>query len=107
MKLRLRDALRLKPFDESAESGSAMFVYYSSPSLMVGAVVTVLLAVAAAGLAIAGFSQAMDTIYAGLGVGAITTGLEWNAGLKARSLNHLFLVLLVLGALAVSRAVFG
>lgn len=107
MKLRLRDCLRLKPFDESEETGSALLAYYRSPLLMVAAVATGLLAVAAAGLALAGFPQTVDTLYAGVGTAAITSGLEWNAGLKARAMNHLFLVLIMLAALATARLIFG
>lgn len=107
MKTRFRDWLRLRPFDESAESDGALGAYSQSPLLMVAAVATVLLAVAAAGLAIAGFPQAFDTIRASIAAGAVTAGLEWNAGLKARALNHMFMVLLLLGILGTCQVVFG
>ena len=97
MRFTLLGLLRAKPFDESSDP-PAGDIYVRSPLLAV-------LIVLGAGLCLAGMYQAATggssetvvvLIALAVAVSAITAGIEWNAGLKARALNQLFWVLVVL-----------
>jgi hypothetical protein len=90
VKITITGLLALKPFDEAAESARAGSTYANSVILTVGVVSSAALAFAAVAMALTGHRQAMLVIGVAIGVSAITTGFEWNAGLRARALNQLF-----------------
>ena len=97
MRFTLLGLLKAKPFDESSDP-PAGDVYVRSPLLAV-------LILLGAGLGLAGMYQSatsgsLESVVAlislAVAVSSITAGIEWNAGLKARALNQLFWVLVVL-----------
>lgn len=95
MNTRLRDCLRFKPFDETSDGLVAGGVYARSSILTVAVFAGACLGVASLVLALTANPVAPRVLAAALGVSAITAGLEWHAGLKARSLNQLFAALVI------------
>jgi len=69
-----------------------MLSHYCS---LFGVVGSPALALLALGLTLLANAQAASVLAMAVGISAITAGLEWNAGLKARALNQLFAALVV------------
>lgn len=90
MKFSLRGLVRLQPFDESPDVDRAGAIYANSRLMALGVIGSFLLAVIALVLTIMASPFAWPALAIGVGVSAVTAGLEWNAGLRARSLNQLF-----------------
>ena len=95
MKFSLRDCLRLKPFDETSDARVAGGVYAGSSILTGAVVVGAILSIASLVFVIASHPAASRILDAAIGVSAFTAGLEWHAGLKARSLNQLYAAVVV------------
>ncbi len=100
MKFSLRGLLYLKPFDESDDIKRAGGIYESRFILGAGVVISAFLALVSIALAVSSSPHAFSLICLAAGTSAIVAGLEWNSGLKARALNHLFMTVIILGGLA-------
>lgn len=94
MKYWLTRLVRLKPFDESAETPRAGTIYANSVFFTIAIGASAFLAVTAFALALAGAKHAQEVLAGAVGLSAVTAGVEWHAGLKARALNQLFTVVL-------------
>lgn len=100
MRVSIAGLIRLKPFDESADAGRAGKMYANDKLMAVGVIASFLLAVIALALTITVNRFALPVLGIGVGVSAITAGFEWNAGLRARSLNQLFATILAAALIA-------
>lgn len=89
MKLNARDFLKLKPFDETSDALVSGSVYERSPILTMAIVLSAILSIASLVFVLASQPAALHVLAAAIGVSAVTAGLEWHAGLKARALNQL------------------
>lgn len=94
MKYSLSGLVRLKPFDESEETPRAGSIYAGSAFFTVAIVASGFLALTALALAVTGSEHALEVLAGAVGISAVTAGLEWHAGLKAKALNQLFTVVL-------------
>lgn len=94
MKFSVAGALRLKPFDESADGVRHREQYARSPLLAIGVIGAFAFAIAGLFLAIAAHSQAMNAVLLAIALSSLTAGLEWHAGMRARALNQLFAMVL-------------
>ena len=105
MKMSLAGLLVLKPFDESLDAPIAGKVYSNSTLLTIGVVWAFILAAAALILVIVKHTGALEVLAVAVAVSAVTSGMEWNAGLRARALNQLLITVLVaIGIVAISSA---
>jgi hypothetical protein len=97
MKFSLIGCLRLKPFDEEADASIAGSVYWGSGFLSTAIAVNAFLSIGALLLAVFGMPDASIKVsLLVLAISSVVSGLEWNAGLKARALNQLFSTALIL-----------
>lgn len=94
MKFNAKDILKLKPFDESEEEKIAGSKYANSILLTIGILLSTGLIGLGGILAVAGSNHALDFLGIGVVVSAITGGIEWHSGLKAKACNQLFACLL-------------
>lgn len=101
MKCSLSGLLRLKPFDESEDGPNAGAVYAGSVFFSAVIVANGILSLSALALAIAGSNRALEVLTIAVGISAVTAGFEWHVGLKAKSLNQLFSVVLATLAFSV------
>lgn len=95
MKCSLSGLIRLKPFDESEERPKAGAIYAGSVFFSVAIIACAFLAITALALSIVKSVHAIEILACTIGVSAVTAGVEWHAGLRARALNQLFSVVLV------------
>lgn len=101
MKIRIGQMLKLKPFDETDDLLQAGAFYASTRLHMICVVCSAALAVSALMLAILGLAGSLVTLAIAVALSAVTAGLEWNAGLRARALNQLFTTVIVTLCIAV------
>jgi hypothetical protein len=101
MKFSVAGALRLKPFDESADGLRHGERYSRAPLLAAGVIAAFVFAIAGLILAMAGHSQAMNVLLLAIALSAITSGIEWHAGMCARALNQLFAMVLCAGVASI------
>lgn len=101
MKFSWSGALRMKPFDETADAALAGKTYAMSATLSVLVVVAAMLSLAALVLVLFEHPAALSTLGAAVAVTAVTSGVEWSAGLKARALNQLFAAVVVVAVVSV------
>jgi hypothetical protein len=94
MKISIAGLARLKPFDEKQDHSIAGSVYAGSVILKVGVISSVFLAAAALLAAVQGSVHASNIVALAVAVSALTAGMEWHAGLRARALNQLFVTVL-------------
>lgn len=94
MRISIVGLMRLKPFDESADADRAGAMYANDRFMALGVIVSFVFAVIALVLTITASRFAWPALAIGVGVSAVTARLEWNAGLRARSLNQLFATVL-------------
>ena len=100
IKFSLLGCLKLKPFDEEEDARIAGSVYWSSGFLSTAIAVNAFLSVGALLFVVFGMSDASIKVsLLVLAISSVVSGLEWNAGLKARALNQLFSTALILGGL--------
>lgn len=92
--------LLLKPFDESQELAQISRVYDQGGVLAAAIIASALASCAGLVLAAVGSSWGLAVIGVAISASAVTAGLEWNAGLKARALNQLFSACLSAGLYA-------
>ena len=107
MKLTLRGALRLKPFDET-DDHLEWKVTTAAPILTAGLIATSLLCLIALVFAFTGSNNALTVYAVAIMSSAVTAVLQWKAGLKATALNQFWgtllgsigitLVLLIVGS---------
>lgn len=90
MKFTIAGLFKLKPFDEEAEAELAQEKYKGSRVLRLSVGVTAAMAVCGLMLTVLESQAAMRVTFAAVGASAVTAGMEWNAGLRARALNQLF-----------------
>jgi hypothetical protein len=100
MKFQLAGLVRMKPFDESTDATRADAVYGKTSVLSVGVIMSALLSLVALFLALVHAAFAFPAVGLAVAVSALTAGLEWNAGLKARAANQLFATVLFAGGIA-------
>jgi hypothetical protein len=94
MKFSFSGLMRLKPFDESEDGPKAGAVYADSVFFTAVILANGILSLSALALAIMGSNRALEVLAIAVGISAITAGFEWHVGLKAKSLNQLFSVVL-------------
>ena len=101
MRFTISGLLRAKPFDESSDP-SAGDVYVGSPLLACLIAVGAGLCLAAVYLAATSesFVWVKRLLCLAAAVSAVTAGFEWHHGLRARALNQLFWVVVLLAFLA-------
>ena len=88
MRISIAGLMRLKPFDESADPDGAEAMYANDRLMACSVVGSFVLVAIALVLTIAASRFAWVALAVGVGASAVTAGLEWNAGLRARSLNR-------------------
>lgn len=99
MKISIHGLLRLKPFDESADGLCHEKEYRRSPLMAAGIVIGAALAVLSLILVIVGSEWGLKVLLLAVAVSAVTAGFEWHAGMKARALNQLFMVGIIMLAM--------
>lgn len=103
MKYSFSGLMRLKPFDESGEKARAGAIYAESVFFTIAILASGGLAITSLTLVIANSEYALEVLASAVGMSAVTAGLEWHVGLKAKALNQLFsavLASLLFGALS-------
>ncbi len=100
MKYSLRGLLQLKPFDDTADSRAAGPIYASSPLLAAGIVISASLGILSLGLLLFGHESAITVLGLSIATSAVTSGLEWHAGLKARALNQIFVTVVLVSSIS-------
>lgn len=94
--------VRFQPFDEECDSasyGEGSRIPLVLPLLVVA---SAFLVVAGLLLALAGYPlTASPILLVAAATSAVTAGVEWNAGMKARALNQLFVAVLAVCLLVV------
>ena len=91
MKFSWLGLLQLKPFEETTDSDIAGDLYARSFAVTLGVVASPCLLLLAMILALSNHQREAIHAYAiGIGISAVVSGLEWNAGAKTRALNNLF-----------------
>jgi hypothetical protein len=91
MKVTLIGLLQLKPFDENEDEIIAGSIYWNSAVMAFAIVVNALVAITGLLLVFGGsVPVGIKVCLLAIGISALIGGLEWNAGLRAKSLNTLF-----------------
>lgn len=94
MKKFISRLVNLKPFDETEDSKIANEKYINSNVLTLGILSSSFFSFAGFVLAVMHNKNALLLLSIAVGLSAITSGLEWSAGLKARASNQLFVCVL-------------
>lgn len=95
MKARFRDLCWLRPFDESSDAASAGKIYAQSTILSLAVLCSAFFSIASLVLSVLNYQNAVYVLAVAVGASAITVGMEWHAQLRARALNQLFAVIVV------------
>lgn len=104
MKFSLIGLVRLKPFEESVDGVRPGAVYAKSGFFTLAILLGAALNFVALGFALARHpEEAIDVLCVAIAVSAVTAGMEWNSGLRARALNQLVVVLVVTLAITLLR----
>lgn len=84
--------LLFKPFDESNENHD----YIQNPLMAVGVVASFLFTMLGMVLIFRGHPEGLKVYLVGLSASSVTAGLEWQAGMRARALNQLYVAVFCL-----------
>lgn len=95
MKFSPKGLWRLKPFVEDGEIAEK--AYAQNGLIQMGIIASFLLSVIALVLVLAQSDFGWPVVGLAIAASSVTSGLEWNAGLKARALNQLFTNVLMVG----------
>lgn len=99
MKPSLQGFLRFKPFDETVDTPLLENGVYRKPILTLGIISGALLTIMAFVLAFVDEESAVAFLALGTAVSTLTAGFEWQAGLRAKPLNQLFVSAVVVLAI--------
>lgn len=92
----------LKPFDETADNQRAGAIYADSVLFSMAIVAAAFLVLTALVMLIAGFKNSREVFVLAMAIYAVMAGFEWHAGLKAKALNNLFMVVLSLFMISIA-----
>lgn len=98
MKFSLLGLLQFRPFDESEDNMKSGDAYQASPAMCVLIVAGAIVSTACCVLAMLNHPATRYVLGVFIPIQALLAGCEWNTGMRARSLNTLFLAVCILAA---------